>query len=158
MMNVTDWFGLPGNSEFAASILSLVSLCIAIAAMLTSWKTQKRIVEIEEAREKDRLKDLRKADLIARLVTNGGDRLIIENKGSAEAREISIQLNGRPLLEFPAFVGNQPEIHKVGPNSSFHYLMAFYAGLDLINYTPEISINWTDDSGEPGAYQTTLTY
>lgn len=158
MMNVTDWFGLPGNSEFAASILSLVSIFIAIAAMLTSWKTQKRIVEIEEAREKDRLKDLRKADLMARLVTNGGDRLIIENKGSAEAREISIQLNGHPLSEFPAFVGNQSEIHRVGPNSSFRYQMAFCMGLDSMVYTPEITINWTDDSGEPGAYQTTLTY
>lgn len=157
-MNVADWFSLPGNSEFAVFILSLVSLCIAIAAMLTSWRTQKRIVEIEEAREKDRLKDMRKADLMARLVTDGQDQLIIENKGPAEAREISIQLNGRSLSEFPAFVGDQPEIHRVGPYSSFHYMMAFSCGLDPAVYAPEITINWTDNSGESGTYQTTLTY
>jgi len=158
MMNFADWFGNPGNSEFFASILSLVSLFIAIAAMIISWRTQKRIVEIEEARERDRLKDMRKADLIARFVKDVADRLIIENKGPGEAREISIQLNGRPLSEFPAFVGNQPEIHSVGPYSSFHYLMAFCIGLESMVYAPEITINWTDDSGEPGVYHTTLTY
>jgi hypothetical protein len=158
MMSLANWFGNSGNSALTAFIISLVSILIAIAAMFTSWKTQKRIVEIEEAREKDRLRDMRKADLMARLVRNGRDRLIIENKGPAEAREISIMLNGRPLSEFPVFVGSQQEIHKVGPYSSFHYLMAFCIGLDPMVYTPEITINWTDDSGEPGAYQTTLTY
>jgi len=161
MTDVAGWFGLPGNSEFAAFVLSLVSLVIAIVAILTSWKTQKRIVEIEEAREKDRLNDMLKADLIARLVRDGTDRynrLIIDNRGPAEAREISIQVNDRPLSEFPAFMSNQPEIRRVGPYSSFHYLMAFSAGLDPRVYSPEITINWTDDSGGPGTYQTILTY
>jgi hypothetical protein len=155
MMNLADWFSIPGNSAFAAFIISLVSIFIAAGAMFTSWRTQKRQVEIEEAREKDRLKERHKADLVARLVRDGRDLLIIENKGPAEAREISILLNGRSLSEFPAFVGGQSEIHRVGAYSSFHYLMAFYAGVEL---TPEITINWIDDSGEPGIYQTTLTY
>lgn len=155
MINLADWFSNPGNSAFAAFIISLVSIIIAAGAMFTSWRTQKRQVEIEEAREKDRLKEMRKADLMARLVKDGRDLLIIENKGAAEAREISILLNDRSLSEFPAFVCDQSEIHRVGPYSSFHYLMAFYAGVDL---TPEITVKWIDNSGEPGIYQTTLTY
>ena len=154
-MNLADWFSIPGNSAFAAFIISLVSIFIAAGAMLTSWRTQKRPIEIEEAREKDRLKEMHKADLTARLLKDGRDLLIIENKGPAEAREISILLNGRSLLEFPAFVRYQSEIHRVGSYSSFHYLMAFDPGADL---SPEITINWVDDSGEPGIYQTTLTY
>jgi len=98
---------------------------------------------------------MRKADLMARLVKNGRDLLIIENKGPAEAREISILLNDRSLSEFPAFVRDQSEIHRVGPYSSFHYLMAFHAGVDL---SPEITITWKDGSGVPGIYQTILTY
>ena len=155
MMNLADWFSIPGNSAFASFILSLVSIFIAAGAMFTSWRTQKRQVEIEEAREKYRLKEMHKADLVARLVKDGRDLLIIENKGPAEAREISILLNGRSLSEFQAFVGGQSEIHRVVAYSLFHYLMAFYTGVDL---TPEITINWIDDSGEPGIYQTTLTY
>lgn len=158
MIILADWFGNPGNSAFAAFIISLLSIFIAAGAMFTSWRTQKRQVEIEEAREKDRLKEMRKADLMARLAKDGRDLLIIENKGSAEAREISIKLNGRSLSEFPVFMRNQPEIRRVGPYSSFHYQMAFCGGLEQMVYTPEITINWTDDSGEPGAYQTTLTY
>ena len=157
MMDVAEWFGLPGNSELAAFILSLGSLIIAIVAIGVSWKTQKRIVEIEEEREKDRLKDMHKADLIAQLVNDGNARLIIENKGSAEARESSIKLNGRPLSEFPAFMRRQPEIYRVGPYSSFHYTMAFHTGLNPSDCRPEITISWTDDSGEPGTYQTILT-
>jgi len=48
MIALIDWF-----SSFS-NILSLISILIAIAAMYTSWKTQKRLVEIEEAREMDR--------------------------------------------------------------------------------------------------------
>lgn len=155
MMNLAGWFSDPGNSAFAAFIISLVSIFIAAVAMFTSWRTQKRQIEIEEAREKDRLKNMRKADLMAKLVRDGRDLLIIENKGSAEAREISILLNGRSLSEFSAFVRKQSEIKSVGPFSSFHYLMAFHSGVDL---SPEITIHWLDDSGEPGIYQTTLTY
>ena len=155
MINLADWFSNPGNSAFTAFVISLVSIFIAAGAMFTSWRTQKRLVEIEEAREKDRLNDMRKADLMARLVKNGRDLLIIENKGPAEAREISILLNDRSLSEFPAFVRDQSEIHRVGPYSSFHYLMAFHVGVDL---SPEITITWKDGSGVPGIYQTILTY
>jgi hypothetical protein len=155
MISSVDWFSNPGNAAFAAFFISLISVFVAAAAMYTSWKTQKRQVEIEEIREKDRQNEMRKADLVARLVKDGRDLLIIENKGPAEAREISIHLNDRPISEFPAFVRDQSEIHRVGPYSSFHYLMAFYSGVDL---TPEITINWIDDSEEPGIYQTTLTY
>jgi hypothetical protein len=63
-------------------MLSVFSIAIAGIAIYTSWKTQKRQVEIEEIREKDRQKEMRKADLIARLANDGGRRLlVIENKG-----------------------------------------------------------------------------
>lgn len=157
MVNLVDWLVNLDDSGLVTFIISVVSIIISGSAMITSWKTQKRLIEIEEAREKDRLKDMRKADLMARLVKDGRDLLIIENRGPAEAREISILLNGRPLSEFPAFLLKQSEIHRIGAYSSFHYRMVFCAGLKPIEYAPEITITWIDDSGEPGAYQTTLT-
>jgi hypothetical protein len=156
MTNFIDWLGNPGNASFATSVLSLISIVVASIAMYTSWRTQKRLVEIEEVRERDRQKEMRKADLAARLKDDDSrDLLVIENKGPAEAREIVILLNGKPLSEYEGFVGDQKEIRKVGPYSSFHYLMVLCCGMEL---SFEITITWKDDSGEPGLYQTTLTY
>ncbi len=156
MTHFIEWLGIPGNAAFAASVLSLVSIGIASAAMYTSWRTQKRQVEIEEIRERDRQRGMRKADLVARLKDDDGrDLLVIENKGPAEASEIVILLNGKPLSEYQGFVGGQPDIRRVGPYSSYHYLMALTMGMDL---SFEITIAWVDDSGEAGRYLTTLTY
>ena len=156
MISSIDWFNNSGNAAFAAFFISLISVFVAATAMYTSWKTQKRQVEIEEIREKDRQKEMRKADLVARLVDDDGRRLlVIENKGPAEAREIVILLNDRTLSEYQGFVRQQPEIRRVGPYSSFHYLMVLTMGMDL---SFEITITWTDDSGENGRYSTTLTY
>jgi hypothetical protein len=156
MISTVDWFSNPGNAAFTAFIISLISVFVAAAAMYTSWKTQKRQVEIEEIREKDRQKEMRKADLVARLVNDDNrELLVIENKGPAEAREIVVLLNSRQLSEYQGFIRRQPEIRRVGPYSSFHYLMVLTMGMDL---SFEITIKWVDDSDEPGLYQTTLTY
>ena len=156
MISLVNWFTNNGNAAFAAFFISSISVFVAAAAMFTSWKTQKRQVEIEEIREKDRQKEMRKANLVARLVDDDGrDLLVIENKGPAEAREIVVSLNDKPLSEYEGFVGGQHEIHKVGPYSSFHYLMVLTMGMDI---SFKIAIAWTDDSGETGIYQTTLTY
>ena len=125
MIALIDWFSSSSN------ILSLIPILIAIAAMYTSWKTQKRLVEIEEAREMDRQREMHKADLVAQ--SERGDKIdhqVITNRGPAEAREISVLINGKPLKEFPAFVDNQ-EIRRIGPYSSFHYRLAFTSGMDL---------------------------
>lgn len=149
MIALIDWF-----SSFS-NILSLISILIAIAAMYTSWKTQKRLVEIEEAREMDRQREMHKADLVAQ--SERSDKtafLVITNRGPAEAQEISVLINGKPLKEFRAFVDDR-EIRRVGPHNSIRYRLVFTANMDL---SFEVTINWSDDSGEQGIYQTTLTY
>ncbi|MBP7068544.1 MAG: hypothetical protein KBB04_09765 [Methanothrix sp.] len=156
MMSIADWFSSSGNAALAAFFISLISVFVAAAALYTSCKTQKRQVEIEEIREKDRQREMRKADLVARLEDeNGRDLLVIENKGAAEARDVMILINGRPLYEYRGFLRGEQEIRSVGPFSSFHYLMALTMGMDPFF---EITISWVDDSGEAGRYNTTLTY
>jgi hypothetical protein len=98
---------------------------------------------------------MHKADLVAQ--SERSDKtafLVITNRGPAEAQEISVLINGKPLKEFRAFVDDQ-EIRRVGPYSSFHYRMVFTSNMDM---SFEVTINWSDDSGEQGIYQTTLTY
>ena len=149
-MALIDWFSNPGN------LIAVISLIMSAIAIYTAWITQKRQVEIEEIREKDRQKDMRKANLVARLKNDDGRRLlVIENKGPSEARDITILLNGRPLSEYQGFVQQKEEIRSVGAFSSFHYLMVLVMGMDL---SFEIAITWVDDSEETGHYNTTLTY
>lgn len=176
-MGIADWFGDAGHAALAACVVSILALVVSVLAWVTSWRTQKRQVEIEEAREQDRVLQARKAILVARIVREQraesrttlefGRRdthssttystyfhLEIENKGMAPARDISVALDGGPLCDHPSYVPEQPEVRLVGPQSAFRYELApsFAARLPSA-----ISIRWSDDSGEPGKYETTLT-
>jgi len=164
MKQIIEWFSKPGIANFSASILSLLALAVSIVALVISRKNQKRLVEIEEAREHDRLRLLRKANLIAQikrevLITRHQQSvnqyfLCVDNTGNAEARDIVILLDGKPLLEHPTILDNTKEIRQVGPNSHFQYLLA----LNMQAHSPsDVKITWSDDSEEPGSYQTTLT-
>ncbi|MCR3884872.1 MAG: hypothetical protein NUK54_10935, partial [Methanothrix sp.] len=117
-------------------------------ALAISWKTQKRQLEIEEKRESDRLNEMRKANLVAKLVTRSeksGDYLLrIENRGSAEARDVRISLDGLPIQNHPVIpggltaknvremVGGQSpkiqhtskETYQIGPESYIQFIMA----------------------------------
>lgn len=99
-----------------------------------------------------------RACLVAQLVHGKGNndyRLRIENKSAIEARDITVLLDGKPILEHPAIPqGIGGEIRQVGPWSYFQYLLA----ISFQTHPPfEVNITWTDDSGEPGSYRTTVT-
>jgi hypothetical protein len=164
MNRLFDWFRDSGQAAFVASLLSFGAIVVSIVALRKSQKTQKRLVEIEEARERDRVAEKQKANLTARIdtevLTSGTRRvtqyfLCIANEGAGEARAIKVKLDGVPLLKHQT---TQPtvkqEIDHVGPKSSFRYKL-FTA--DQLRPPSEIEISWEDDSGEPGKYKTSLT-
>ncbi len=92
-----------GNAAFATSLF----------AIFIAWranKKQHRLVDIEEAREKDRIIKEKQANLTASIITEelpGHPRsnlytqyyIEIKNDGPAAARDIVITLNGKLLLE-----------------------------------------------------------
>lgn len=162
MNDVIGWFGDSGRAAFAAFVLSVLAISVSLVAWFTSWKTQRRQVQIEERRERERSVQKQKAALIAKVVREPGSRhpqyssyfLAIENLGLAEARDISATLDGKDVMEHPVIAGGQQETRQLGPQSAFRYVMAPSIS------TPThfaISIAWSDDSGEPGSYRTTLT-
>ena len=144
-------------------IVSIIAVIISGIAVYISWRTQNRLVDIEEVREKDRLAEKKKANLTVRisreLLTRGTRSttqhfLYIENSGNSEARDIKVNLDGKPLLEHPTILQNTEEITQVGPNSNFRYSLV----LSMRGRPPSsIEISWEDDSGELGKYSTTLT-
>lgn len=161
MSEVFKWFGDAGNAAFVASLLSITAIIVSILAFRKSLKTQNRLVDIEEAREKDRLAEKNKANLTAKITKEELRRsstsrihwqyhLVVENKGLSEARDIRIWLDGKQVSDHPAFVKDQEEIFIVGPQSQFkyHIVKPFPSG---------IAIAWSDDSGEVSSYRSSLT-
>ncbi len=159
-------------SAAVAITISILSLLLSASAIVFSiWthdrshKLQKRIVCLEEEREKDRQIEKRKAYLTAKiekeeLSRSGTSRiyrkyfLVIENKGLSEARNIELLLKDRAVPGNPLLQNVQQEVNHIGPQSSFRYEFSngFMRELPL-----PVGIGWQDDSGESGKYQTTLT-
>lgn len=180
MINETiDWFANSGNASFMAFLVSVGSIIIAGIALVISFKTQRRQLKIEEKRENDRIKEMRKANLVAQLVTRSSkssDYLLrIENKGSAEARDVRISLDGSPIQNHAAIPrgfttknvremvdGQSPKIqhtseetYQIGPESYIQFIMAITSD----TYPPfDLTMTWSDDSGEPGYYRHTITF
>jgi len=157
-MGIADWFRDGGHAALAACAVSVLALVVSILAWVTSWRTQKRQVAIEDARELDRIAQTRKAQLVARIVREPPVHptsfyLEVENKGTALARDVSITLDRTPVLGHAALMEGQEEVTCVGRLSLFRY--GLYA--PSCPYPRSIRITWSDDSGEPGLYETTLT-
>ncbi len=139
-----------------AAVISAIAIGVSIWTHNRNHKLQARIVALEEAREKDRLAEKNKANLAAQIAQNRDGRPVLRilNNGFAEARNIKVVLDNKPVLEHDGIFKNQKEICQVGPQSSFQYLQFLCDQLDPPN---EVKITWEDDSGEPGEYSTTLT-
>lgn len=160
MSEVLQWFGDAGHAAFIASLLSIIAIIVSIFAFRKSHKTHNRLVDIEEAREKDRLVEKQKANLIARIDHEPGshgmkDLLVIENTGVGGAKNVEVMLDGTPMFEHPSMcLQKDSKFGEVGPTSAARFLL-FTA--DQLRPPNRITITWEDDSGEPGKYSTTLT-
>ena len=153
-----------GNAaSWAGVIIGAGSLCVAVVALVKSSRAQhkasaaqQRIVEIAEQRERDRRSQAFQAILHPELRSTAKHtyRLYLVNHGAAEARNIRIEMDGRPLLEHPAAVSNDPMPDFVGPHSEISCLLGLHMGCS----PPfRIGITWADDSGQDRTYDTALT-
>jgi hypothetical protein len=150
--------------EYISAGIALISVAAAVFFGLRSQRLQrentdlqKRLLEIEEAREKERQQVTRKAQLSAHIEEYGRNshRLVIGNAGNAEARNISLVMDGKPFDEHQAAVSGEGKISRIGAHSSATRLL----GITMGCAPPfELEISWDDDSGEKGSYQTTLTF
>ncbi len=153
-------------------VVSIISVTFSGLAILLAWiahwrisSIQKRQLEIEEARENDRIRNSNKAQLRAYIKKEVESQrmhhtvwkhlLRIENMGLAEAREIKVILDDKPLFEHPTILKGQRKITQIGPQSHFDYTLALTMGAPIPS---RVQITWSDDSGEPGDYKTSLNY
>ncbi len=161
-MAVSDFIAI------CAIIVSIISIYFSRCANQRSLKLQeeqieiqKRITQIEESRERDRVIQSQKAYLKAKLQKlqkkdeRNSYHLVIENVGQGTARNVKAMLDRKPIIKHPAILPDQQEITLIGPASEISYIMAV-----TLSCSPpfEFKVTWEDDSGEPGEYITTLTF
>ena len=145
-----------------SSLIAVVAIIVSIVSFRKSHKVERRQLQIEEAREHDRLHEKYLAKLTAQIVEERyvdqaqykkKTLLRIRNSGYAEARNIEVVLDDRPVFEHPTIRG-QEAITQIGPQSHFDYLISW----SMNSPKPKnISIRWEDDSEEEGEYSSTLS-
>jgi hypothetical protein len=151
-------------ASWAGVIIAMGSLIVAIIAMRKSFHAeqeaiaaQRRIVEIEEWREKERRLDALQAKLQAELreMGNGSERLYLVNLGRAEARNVKVSFDGKPLEEHCASVGGDSLPSLVGPGAEVSCLVSI---TNVCAPPFQCEVRWDDDSGLDRLYRTTLTW
>lgn len=137
--------------------ISGVAAAIALVALVVSWCNSRRIVEIEESRDKASAKEMKRAKVrvsFEKALNQGlpvGVRLRVENVGPAEARAVSVSLGGQPIRIHKARalvpVGSLA-IPLIGPGAYVDYLLQ-----DWYEGNEEVEVTWVDDSGDPGRFR-----
>lgn len=150
--------------SWAAVFVSVVALLVSVVSLWQSSRAQReanaiqrRLVEIEEQRERDKQLSAMKASLRPELrkTERGSDRLYIANSGDAGARNVRVSLDGLPLKGHPAAVHGDDMPAHVRPRSEVSCLVAFTVG----RAPPlDIEVRWDDDFGADRAYRRTLTF
>ena len=148
-----------GYAAFTALALSAIAIVLSLISLLSSRRSNRRLIQIEEARDNAAQTASDSAVLRGHLVrapsANGrstNTALIIDNTGDGTARDIVMLLDAVPAAKHGAFMsGNDFDL--LGPQSSKRCSLA------ITSHSPtptRIEISWTDDTGERKTYESTL--
>lgn len=141
----------------AAVIVAIWSVREAKAQARRQDEIQRRLLSLENSRERDRLRSTRSAELRARIERGGrSDHLVIFNEGSAEARAIDAKLLGKPLSpDVDVLVADGEVARTLGPGSSARYVIALHMGSPPLM---PVELAWEDDTGEPRTWRSDLKW
>lgn len=137
-----------------------INTIIALMAFLLGYRVNRKQLNIEIARENDRLQKTKKASLIPSVFMKDSrrKRFAVRNIGEAAASDVLIWINDLPLSnqgQRPIVIADE-EIHFIGPLSTIDYPMLGPGEGE--SRSIQVKITWSDDSGKPGSCRHTLTY
>ena len=163
------FLGVPDPITLTVSVLALL---VSAASAIASWRTnsrqsqhQERLVTLETAREQDRQRLARSAEVRASIDREKQDFrermirrsptywLVIRNDGMVLAQNVRILLDGKPLLEHSLVPKGEEEITTIGAGTEHRYILAVSLQLAKI---VDVLIQWDDDSGEPKRWESRL--
>ena len=142
-------------------VIGVIALVVSIWSVVSARRTanvqnslQERLLALETAREQDRVRQARSAQVRAVIQKTGRDwRLIVVNDGPVVARNVKVELDDGPLLTHTLVPQGQDEVTKLGPGAQARYLLAPAMGKPM---TVEVRITWDDDSAEARAWESQL--
>ena len=154
-------------------MIDLITVCLsAIAIILSLWSRiesrrsarrqgewQARLLLLEELEEQRRSAATQSAKLRAVLDRNTRyPSLLVVNDGEAEARDISIKIDGTPILEHRPqghfIVRDQKEVRRLRPGGSAHYLLTRTTGISSLF---QIEISWADEASTSQSWRSELS-
>ncbi len=160
------WPHSPGEWWTAIGVVvAVTAIMVSTAAILVARRTASRqnelharMLELETARERDRIRQTRSAELRASIqreephwkearLADTGPRhsLVVRNYGAVTARDVRVLLDGRPALEHSLVLRGEHDITVLGPGADFGYVLAVtFSSARVLG----ARIEWQDDSGE----------
>jgi hypothetical protein len=142
-------------------VVAALALGVSIWSVVSSRRTanlqnelQQRLLALEIAREEERVRQAKSANLRAMIQKTGRDwRLLVTNEGEVTARNVKVELDGGPLLVHTLVPRGQDEVTKLGPGAQARYLLAPTMGSPM---RVDARVTWDDDSGEGRSWESQL--
>ena len=136
-------------------VISAFALLISLWFAVRQTKLQERLLHLEEAEARRRLTASQSAKLRAVLDRNGqSPALLVINDGAAEARDISVIIDGTPVLKHPLVPRGQKEVRQLGPEGAARYILSLTMGSPSL---VQVEIGWTDGAGAAQSWRSDLT-
>ena len=154
----------------SANEIAILALMVSIGAALLAWsvshrqnrlqadqnRLQGRMLELEEARERDRLAEGTSATVTAAMVrTIDSGRLYVLNAGPAAARNIRVSLDEKPLNRHPFIHEGVEAIGVLGPDARAEFVVTTWDGMPS---RFRCHITWNNSESGIGVWESELTF
>ena len=147
---VSLWSAVKGHREASRS-----------AQRQSEWQEkvlalQEKVLALEEAEARKHSTAAQSAKLRVVLERSGkSPALLVSNDGAAEARNISVKIDGTPILEHPIVLGvGGQEARQLGPGGSARYPIFLSSGTPSLI---QVEISWADGAGEAQSWSSGLS-
>ena len=145
-----------------STIAIIVSLWSAVqghrsAKRQSEW--QERLLHLEESEARRRSRARQSAKLRAVLDRDTtSPALLVINDSEAKARDISVKIDGTPILEHRPrghfIVRDQKEVRQLGPGGSARYILTRTMGTPSLF---QIEISWADEASAAQSWRSELS-
>ena len=146
------------TAEVLSLVVSIISIVVAAISWSISHHVNKRMLQIEEKREQDRLAE-QNTGKVRVVAIRDSKQLLIYNKGPIDIRITDIILNGIPIRQHPCFDFHLPEI-KISSGENFFIIpMKTESQTDSVLLPPyDVIVKWITANNEEQQAEMTINW